>query len=377
MIYTVFSTTDSPFQQWQSELLEYSWHQAGQPGELIRLVATAGDTLPAHRFARTIGTPLCQVDPLTGDDYAPYNKPASLLQWLRTERPDGTVLLLDPDCVFLAPIHREVSEGHPVAQRWVGLSHSESAEGFALDQRFAFLKQHGVTSRTPAQLGMIPTLIHTRDLARIAARWLEVTALVRREVTDQCGRRMWESDMYAYAIVTAEAGLEHELTSLGVCTNWSPDEAPNAPIIHYCQAIESDSGDFIWSKYQYTPWGRVAEPKRAKHEYGCNLLTLLNRCVNAQAAAELEAVRPRGSVGVREIREPAGMVLCVPGSNREFSLNRTAERIWSLCDGTRTVNAMRAELEREMERGDGTLHEALIEALATLHDANLVVFERG
>jgi hypothetical protein len=38
---------------------------------------------------------------------------------------------------------------------------------------------------------------------------------------------------------------------------------------------------------------------------------------------------------------------------------------------------MRAELERELESGDGTLSEVLIEALATLHDANLVVFERG
>jgi hypothetical protein len=41
------------------------------------------------------------------------------------------------------------------------------------------------------------------------------------------------------------------------------------------------------------------------------------------------------------------------------------------------VNAIRGELEREFESGDGKLHEVLIETLATFHDANLLVFERG
>jgi hypothetical protein len=377
LIYTVFSTTDSPYMQWQSELLEYSWKEVGQPGELIRLVATDQDTLPGHRHARTIAAPSWQVHPTTGDDYAPYNKPASLLHWLRSEHPEGTVLLLDPDCVFLEPIRREVSEGHPVAQKWIGLSHDEGDEGFGLGPRFAFLKHHGVRPQTKAQLGMIPTLIHTRDLERIASRWLELIALVRQEVTDQHGSPMWESDMFAYAIVAAEAGLVHELTSLGVCTNWAADEAAQAPIIHYCQAIESTSGEFIWSKLHYRPWGRAAEPQRAKHDYGRNLLTLLNRCVNSRAGGELEGVRPTHRVGVREIRDGAGTVLCVPGSNREFSLNRAAERIWVLCDGARTVNAIRVELQREFDVGDRHLNETLIEALATFHDANLLGFERG
>ena len=191
--------------QWQSELLEYSWKRVDQPGELIRLVATDSDTLPTHGYARAVRTPSARVHPLTGDDYAPYNKPASLLEWLRTDQPHGTVLLVDPDCVFRAPIDREVSEGHPVAQRWVGLSHAEGDDGFGLGPRFAFLRHHGVRPRIRAQLGMIPKLIHTKDLERITARWLELTALVRQEVTDRHGRPMWESDMFAYSIVAGDA----------------------------------------------------------------------------------------------------------------------------------------------------------------------------
>ena len=57
MIYTVFSTSHSPYMQWQSELLEYSWKQVGQQGELVRLVATDGQQpLPTHRYAKTIAT---------------------------------------------------------------------------------------------------------------------------------------------------------------------------------------------------------------------------------------------------------------------------------------------------------------------------------
>ena len=40
MFYTVFSTNVSPYMQWQSDLLEYSWKRVEQEGVLIRLVAT-------------------------------------------------------------------------------------------------------------------------------------------------------------------------------------------------------------------------------------------------------------------------------------------------------------------------------------------------
>ena len=164
LIYTVFSTSDSPYMQWQSEFLEYSWKQVGQPGELIRLVSSHRPTVPEHRYARSVGSPSWRIHPVTGDRYPPYNKMASLLHWLRTERPDGTVLLLDPDCVFTAPIRREVAEGHPVGQKWIGIGHDRRPGGFGLGQRFDFLEDHGVRPRIRAQLAMIPTLIHTSDL---------------------------------------------------------------------------------------------------------------------------------------------------------------------------------------------------------------------
>ena len=98
MFYTVFSTNDNPRMQWQSELLEYSWKRVGQEGALIRLVATdRPHKLPAHKYASCVATRLWDTHPETGDTYPIYNKPASLLEWVFRDKPEGTVLLLDPD----------------------------------------------------------------------------------------------------------------------------------------------------------------------------------------------------------------------------------------------------------------------------------------
>ena len=104
---------------------------------------------------------------------------------------------------------------------------------------------------------MIPTLIHTSDLRRICARWLELCRIVRREYRNSDGQQVWESDMLAYLAVCAEYGLHHDPISLGVCTNWQPEDAPDAPIIHYCQAIRGKKGEEIFFKQTYAPWASV------------------------------------------------------------------------------------------------------------------------
>jgi hypothetical protein len=151
----------------------------------------------------------------------------------------------------------------------------------------------------------------------------------------------------------------------------------DAPVIHYCQAIKGTDGESLWSKYEYTPWRRVAGAERAEHDYGRALLTLVNRFASERAVTEIQGARPTSRVGVRELREDGGLVLCAPGTNREFSLNHAAAWVWHLCDGARTVSMIRDELEREFDATDGALHEVLVDTLATLYDANLLVFERG
>ncbi|MCZ6799604.1 MAG: hypothetical protein O7F12_03870 [Nitrospirae bacterium] len=280
MIYTVFSTTDSPYMNWQSDLLEYSWKETGQPGQLIRLVASSErDSLPVHRHAEVVATWPWEIHPLTGDHYVIYNKPASLSQWFARENLEGTILFIDPDCVFRAPITREVSVGHPVGQTWIGFRQEGCYYPPSHGPAFELIARFSKKNRDLVQGVMIPTLIHSTDLKMILPRWLELTALIRRDVRNSGGQPLWESDMFGYVIAAAEYGLVHEEASLGICTNWLPADVPNAPIIHYCQTIQNHEHETIWSKRTYRPWDSVPDPSLAQMDYGQDLLEMINRFV--------------------------------------------------------------------------------------------------
>ena len=87
----------------------------------------------------------------------------------------------------------------------------------------------------------------------------------------------------------AEAGLVHEQASLGICTNWSPQQVPNAPLIHYRQPIHSADGQELWAKGSYEPWRKISDPSRAQHEHGQDLLSVLNDFIEDQEEAAIAA----------------------------------------------------------------------------------------
>jgi hypothetical protein len=358
MIYTVFSTSNSAYQNWQAELLEYSWKRVGQEGELIRLVATDDPNgLPAHKHARTVITQPWTFHPNTGDFYPIYNKPASLFEWLNRERPYGTVLLIDPDCAFRAPVNREVEQGNPASQIWVRFWQGEAATPFELGSRFDSLSRYCANTEPRAQGVMIPTLIHTRDLRRIAGRWLELCGIVRQEVRDDQGKPMWESDMIAYIVAAAEYGLVHQCGDYGICTSWSEKDVIDAPIIHYCHPIYSAAGEQLFAKGTYEPWMRIAEPSSAREAHGRDLLTLLNEFIDSRDRAFVDgSVRPRRRDGVREGRVRDEMVL-MPSDTRAEAvwLNSSGRAIWELADGTRTVEEILSQLRRDYSATDGDL----------------------
>jgi hypothetical protein len=117
LIHTVVCTDVNHSVDWQCRLLEYTWKRAAQSGELLRLVTCAPDvTLPSHTHAR-----VCRMDPQPEQTmgYKAFERLFALEQWLERERPRGTVLILDPDCVFRRAIHHPVEAGAPRAQHWV------------------------------------------------------------------------------------------------------------------------------------------------------------------------------------------------------------------------------------------------------------------
>ncbi len=269
-IYTLVCTDTAPYANWQCQVLAHTWHAAGQPGELVRLVAAPlGGPLPTHRHARVVRTRARNVHPRSGDRYVPYNRLFSALEWLRTERPVGTVLLVDPDVVFRAPVTRGVAPGAPRAQRWVGfnLTGSVAEDVVVRETGVAAGDLQGVTW---------PALIHTADLEVLLPRWIELTADVR-EATG-----LWESDMIAFVGAAAEMGLRFTPATIAAFVNWSEEEVAGAPIIHYCQPVEDADGNILWTKHHYRPWDRIdVDPRAARLDYCRDLLAILQEAVSA------------------------------------------------------------------------------------------------
>ncbi len=353
MFYTVFSTNLGPNMQWQSDLLEYSWKQVGQEGMLIRLVATDNPTkLLQQKYAQCVATKPWDVHPETGDSYPIYNKPASLLEWLVRDQPEGTVLLLDPDCIFRQPVTRRVAPGFPASQKWINLNvrKPDSKHPFGLPPGFTFLSEHCAQVDLTTEPVMIPTLIHTDDLRRICARWLELCGVVRQHCRNAQGLPIWESDMFAYIATCAEYGLRHDPISLGICTNWHPDEAPDAPIVHYCQPILAKNGRQLFGKFNYKPWTRIDTSLEPEFDCGGDLIATINEYIDydGKAAGKLSPEQhPKRGASVMEGRVKDDILLEVPADGRSAWLNVSGKATWDLCDGYRTIRDITSELDRK------------------------------
>lgn len=378
MFYTVFSTDDRPVMQWQSDLLEYSWKRVGQEGVLIRLVATdRPDRLPRQNFAHCVATQPWTTHPETGDAYLVYNKPASLLEWVYRDQPEGTVLLIDPDCVFRKPIHQRVAPGAPLAQNWIDLKLAEPSteRPFGLPGNFAFLAEHCARVDLPGDAVMIPTLIHTSDLRKLCARWLELCGVVRQKLKNEDGNRIWEADMFAYVAACAEYGLRHEPASLGICTNWASADAPDPPVIHYCQPIVAGDGTEIFYKYRYEPWARLDTALEPSEPYGRELVSLVNGFIDATEGTVTPPpfhVFPYQCDGVLEGRVVDDILLERPADGASLWLNITGKAVWDSCDGAHSIEEIGAELSRRFSAAPDVVTADAAATIGRLHAAGFL-----
>jgi hypothetical protein len=98
-VFTVFSTSCSPYQDWQAQALLYSHKLQNIEGELVRLMACGNSSyaLPkhSHDHYRVVRTPDFNAR-VWCDDYSPRNRPQSMSYWLNG-RSDDTDLPHDDD----------------------------------------------------------------------------------------------------------------------------------------------------------------------------------------------------------------------------------------------------------------------------------------
>lgn len=275
-VHTVFSIDDSSYLRWQAELLAYSHRKVAQSGPLTCLLSGDGERRPA--LERIFQTRSWRPHPVTGDDYPPYNRIFALNAWLREAPPEEeTILLLDPDNVFLRPLEVSVERGRPISQP-ISYMHPPT-----YDEQ---LRKHCERPDELEGIG-IPTVIHRDDLVELAPLWLAKTEALRSDPADR-ERLAWISDMWGYCIAARELGLRHELREMA---QFQIEDRADLPIVHYCYGSESPDGTWEWTKRSYRAWERVEDPPPGVPAASVALIRLLNELVEVKTAEAPERER--------------------------------------------------------------------------------------
>ena len=305
-LYVVYSISNSPYQQWQADLLDFSVREVGQRGVVVRLCAQDSDhpslevrpaawgytfvtpsfaELGTSRFRSLVRWVKRRLGQKAHGRYHFYclNKSYAMKAFLAAHPSldeDARLVWLDPDMVFNRPWEpsgEEVRRGHVVGQRWWGYDRSWCRRGAA--------GTNAATIAADDSAVMFPFCITVKDMRRICDPFCRLSREVYQRTRD------WRSEMCALVLAMGAAGLEcRTVAALGTCNNWPdglPDD-PGAPISHYTQPMTDSSGHEIWDKRSYTehtlarPWGRPPDRDRAATLTDRRTLEMLHRFIDRQ-----------------------------------------------------------------------------------------------
>lgn len=89
----------------------------------------------------------------------------------------------------------------------------------------------------------------------------------------------------------------------------------------------------------------------------------------------MKDARPRAHPDVSSYPLDDEIVIYTPSDGQAFVLNRTAARVWELCDGTRTDIAMAREIAAAYGEDEGQVLADVRELIEGLSSAGLVTFD--
>lgn len=304
-LYIIYSISNSPYQQWMADLLDFSIRRVGQPGEIVRLCSQEvekecavtpsahGYTFVTPSYAKLGNTALMQFILMSKRllrmsihgrfHFYCLNKAYATQAFLQShpDLDDEAILLwVDPDMVFNRvwnPPATKVRSGHVTGQFWWGYNKTWCHENGG--------GSGPLLCPTDETAIMYPYCITVGDMRAIVEPYGRYSEKVYKKTGD------WESEMYGHVMAMKEAGLQcHTIKALGTCNNWPdglPDD-PDAPISHYCQGIKDREGQEIWHKWRYTdstssiPWQRPPSPDNAATLTDQRTLQMLHRYIDWQ-----------------------------------------------------------------------------------------------
>lgn len=305
-LYIVYSISNSPYQQWQADLLDFSVRATDQPGVIVRLVSQeAGkpnEPIGQSAVGYTVATPAyselnstifrrlvlrakrwMKWDIHGRLHFYCLNKALAMNYFLESHPEldeEAIIVWLDPDMIFShawEPDSSMVRPGHVLGQYWWGYDQS-------------WCQRHGggnseAACPAPEAAIMFPFCISVADMRRIVRAYGSVSETIYRSTRD------WKSEMYGLVIAMGVAGLHcRTLRAFGTCNNWPSAVVndPGAPISHYTQAMLDSNGNEIWDKRKYTPhtlnspWRRPPSPEHAASLTDQRTLRMIHRFIDTQ-----------------------------------------------------------------------------------------------
>jgi peptidyl serine alpha-galactosyltransferase len=207
----------------------YSHRKSGQPGPLTRIVSCTPEEWASlseqeKNFVPTHVAPSFTRHPRTGDQYAAYNKPVAVIDWLaRTDVKEDYVLIIDADMIMRRAFIPELDGAKPGRAVSAYFGYMKGVMNKLADKHIPEIAPRndtlaGPQGRRSDQVGGF-TMMHVRDLRRVAPLWLKYTEDVRFdpdawELTGDAyskhpGDRPWISEMYGYSYACAKADVWH------------------------------------------------------------------------------------------------------------------------------------------------------------------------
>lgn len=290
-LFVIYSAGNSGYQEWQSDLLDFSFKQSKQPGTLIRIVS---DDSPKDKRRKINKTTVPGGHTLITPDFSKINdtknwpvmnKPGSMKFFMDSLSPDfkkrnkdAVLVFLDPDMIFTKPWdpRNKFKQGEVYGQTWKGYSNQYCTET-------SINPELCPKSETSGPI-MFPFAIHLGDFNKI---YNNINDFAKKGYLK---KGSWEGDMPAFVTAIEKAGYKNiQINNLGLCNNWNNTDDPDAPIIHFCQAAKDKGGKEIWGKRRYQrsymlgdTFDSVPDPSLATNRVDREVLTMITKFRNEQ-----------------------------------------------------------------------------------------------
>jgi len=289
--YTIYSISNSPYQEWQADLLDFTFTKVKQPGSLIRVCSddaqfphrersrsNAGETVFTPNLSK-IKWPFVRV----GRRYFRVFWSRYTLEWPVMNKPgalkylfdhcdfsdDDNLIFLDPDMVFTKPWNPPAEKGKVHGQKWKGYGKSY-CESSSIHPEFC--------PATENDCIMYPYAIKAGDL-RVLISDIERFAREGYQKGRQVGldqAALWMADMPAFQTAMTKHGLTMKpAENIGLCNNWNNCDDKEAPILHYCQPMKDKSGQTLWDKRDYKAWDMPPDPSLASNRVDREVLEII------------------------------------------------------------------------------------------------------